>query len=150
MLKKGIILLLLIIFSSCSRNSAEFKNIDDLMENIKKENNLNSYPELLIDGYDFNYKLLVGKINIKKEDIGYFEFIKNNKNGKLNIITKLPEIEKSEFGKFYVELNNNNIDFEKYKSIELKNIKKKSYFSTQKLKDPKFDNYEKIILVFTK
>jgi len=149
MLKKGIILLIIITFSNCSRNNSEYKSIDDLMEIIKTENNLNSYPELTVDGYDYNYKILKGKIDIKKEDIGYFNFVQNNENGVLNLITKLPDIEKSEFSKFYVELNNTKINFHEFKNIELKKIQKKIYLPAEKLNDKKYDNYEKVILLFT-
>ena len=148
MLKKGIILLI-IIFSNCSEKKSEYENIDDLMEIIKKENNLNSYSELTVDGYDLNYNFLKGKINIKKEEIGYFNFVKNSKNGVLNLITKLPEIEKSDFSKFYVEINNTKINFKEFKNINLKNIKKKIYLSAEKLNEEKYDNYEKVILIFT-
>ena len=119
------------------------------MEIIKTENNLNSYPELTVDGYDYNYKILKGKIDIKKEDIGYFNFVQNNENGVLNLITKLPDIEKSEFSKFYVELNNTKINFHEFKNIELKKIQKKIYLPAEKLNDKKYDNYEKVILLFT-
>jgi len=112
MLKKGITLFISIIFFNCSESKSEYKNIDDLMEIVKKENNLNSCSELTVDGYDLNYNFLKGKINIKKEEIGYFTYVKNNENGVLNLITKLPEIEKSDFSKYYVEINNTKINFQ--------------------------------------
>ena len=137
------------MFSNCSENNSEYKTIDDLMEIIKKENNLKSYPELTVDGYDYNYKVLKGKIDIKKENIGYFKFVQNNENGVLNLITKLPDIQKSEFSKFYVELNNTQINFQEFKNIELKKIKKKILLPAEKLNDEKYDNYKIVILLFT-
>jgi hypothetical protein len=149
MLKKGIILLIIITFSNCSKNHSDYKNIDDLIEIIKTENNLNSYPELTIDGYEYNYEVLKGKIAIKKEDIGYFKFVQNNENGVLNLLTKLPDIEKSEFNKFYVELNNSKIDFYEFENIELKQIQKKIYLPAENFNEEKYDKYEKVILLFT-
>jgi len=149
MLKKGITLFIFIIFFNCSESKSEYKNIDDLMKIVKKENNLNSYSELTVDGYDLNYNFLKGKINIKKEEIGYFTYVKNNENGVLNLITKLPEIEKSDFSKYYVEINNTKINFKEFQSINLKTIKKKIYLPAEKLNDVKYNNYEKVILIFT-
>ena len=120
------------------------------MEIIKMENNLNSYPELLVDGFDLNYKVLKGKINLNKDDIGYFDFVENEKKGILRIITKLPEIEKTEFDKFFVELDNKKIDFNEFKSLKLKNIIKKISLPAEKLNEQKYNNYEKVILLFTK
>jgi len=149
MLKKGIISLIFILLLNCSTNNFEYKSVDELMEIIKKENNLNSFPELLVDGFDLNYKILKGKINLNKNDIGYFSFVENKKNGILRIITKLPEIEKTEFNKFYVELDNKKIDFNEFRSIKLKDIIKKISLPSEKLKKKKYNNYEKVILLFT-
>jgi Fe-S cluster assembly ATPase SufC len=96
-----------------------------------------------------NYKILKGKINLNKNDIGYFSFVENKKNGILRIITKLPEIEKTEFNKFYVELDNKKIDFNEFRSIKLKDIIKKISLPSEKLKEKKYNNYEKVILLFT-
>ena len=150
MLKKGIISLIFILLLNCSTNNFDYKNIDELMEIIKMENNLNSYPELLVDGFDLNYKVLKGKINLNKDDIGYFDFVENEKKGILRIITKLPEIEKTEFDKFFVELDNKKIDFNEFKSLKLKNIIKKISLPAEKLNEQKYNNYEKVILLFTK
>ena len=150
MLKKGILSLIFIILISCSTNKFEFENVDELMEKIKKENNLNSYPELLVDGFVLNYKVLKGKINLSENNIGHFEYVENKDNGVLRVLTKLPEINKNEFKEYYVELDSEKVEFEDLKRIELKNIKKKISLSAEKLNDKKYDGYKKVILLFSK
>jgi len=149
MLKKGIFLMTLIFLISCSTDNIEYKNIDDLMEKIRIENKLNSYPELLVDGFNLNYKSLKGKINLTKKDIGYFDFIENNENGILKIITSLPEIKNDEFEKYYVELDSKKIDYDQFKNIELKNIRKKIYLTAEKLNDKKYDEFENVLILFS-
>ena len=52
-----------------------------------------------------------------------------------------------EFEKYYVELDNKKIDYEEFKNIELKNIKKKIYLSSEKLNEAKYAEYEKVIIL---
>jgi hypothetical protein len=144
---KKVILIFFVALLNCSTNNT-YKDIHDLVESVKKENQLSSYPELLIDGYNFNYELIKDKINLKGEEIGYYSFTNNKGKGILKVITKLPEIEKIKYENFYVELNNSQISFDEFQKVELSKITKKIYLSSEKLDDPKYENYEKVLIIY--
>ena len=118
------ILILAVIagISSCEKKAKKFVTIDQLMEQTKVNNNLEEFSALTIDGYDINYKAVVGNTELAKMDIGFYEFIEGKQGHKplLRVITKLPEIKMHEFDDYHVELNDEQISHKEYEQIELK------------------------------
>lgn len=147
------ILIFLLIFSSisCNNSRIEYDNIDTLVEAIKEQNNLDGYPILVIDGFDYNYSLLKGKIAIDKKDIGFFEFTQTNKNdnGTLRVITPLPKIKITEFNEYHVELNNKKIDYDAFKKIQLQQITKKVLISDKKENNSLYNGAKFSLKIYT-
>lgn len=136
-MKKIVAILIIISSISCNNSRIEYDNIDTLVEAIKKQNNLDGYPTLVIDGFDYNYSLLKGKIAIDKKDIGFFEFTQTNKNdnGALRVVTPLLKIKTTDFKDYHVELNNKKINYDAFKKIQIQQITKKVLISDKKIND---------------
>ena len=147
-----ILLISIVLIVSCQQQKIEYHDIDSLMEVIKNDNNLSVYPDLLIDGYDYNYALLKGKLVLKKKDIGFYEFVKTqtHDNGLLRIITHLPKINYSDYYQYHIELNDERINHQEFKKIKLKDIIKKAVITNKKLNDSLYNGVKSAFIIYTK